>query len=310
MGPLRNMEIRKAELIQRESPSFTMYPVSLISDSNLSTNELYYLRYLFVRQARAPSSVFGTTFRYLWHLYNFNLSCPSTPVLRYSALARSIILHVRETNMNDFPVEHYEYMSRFLQELRKAINNNTVDEAHLFAVFLAIYPNSWRDPERSGAYYTLLGVFCAILQHLDFLYPKSPSNYLARHVWRYMLSYLRRICARRNRSMVTNQQSVTQSYTMHLLDMRLRERYDTRDQVHRVLFDVDQYPHRHCFWNAWDLIDSLRASFGMIYAGEAGKSEMIDKESSLRRLIHAIHGRTDGFEMFKHLDEIQEVKIT
>ena len=279
--------------------------------------DLYYLRMIFSRHSRWINPVHSTAFHYLWQAYSFNLSFSSNCVLRYSALAFEVISHVvfdrHILSQVDFPLEYYEYTSQFLNGLRKAIKENTIDETHLFAVFFAVLTGrmtAWFEPEESNTYFTYLGVFCSTLEHLINRQAKARRTN-STPLWRLLLSHIRRL-HRFLRSFATvTQDPRTHFYPMHLLDIKIpwsNEMDPIVATLPGLALNIKWCSFLHC-WDVTDLTMSFQSAFNHICRRPAGTTAAIDTATALKRLIDSIRRGSDGFEKFKYLDGIYQVKF-
>jgi len=292
-------QVQRSRVLPQECGSISASPVSLIADASLSTQDLYNLRVLFFRYTN--ETILGTTFRYLWRTYNFYFSGSCTPLLRYSALA--LVVQTR--------TEYFEYVSRFLEELRTVINRDTVEEAHLFAVFIAIFHCFKPFFFDRKAYHTYIGVFCALLRKLMQQHENGLQIYPGRPLWRQQL-----LCLRRSYRCYdyTGDDPATQVYSMHVLEINLPD-YDS--DVHEALFLYeaptggiwhDTY-HRLHYFHILDLTCCLRSGFRFIYQHQGVAYGKHDNTSALARLIDIIRDRLDGFRKYKYFDGIYRVRV-
>jgi len=104
-------------------------------------------------------------------------------------------------------LDYYAYLSHFHEGICKAIEENKVDETHLLALHFAIMANWW-----SSDWDLYLNIFVAVMEHL--IYARSPSGckQTSSYIWRYLLSFHRRI----SRRLTANR-----LYSMHLLQNQL-----------------------------------------------------------------------------------------
>ena len=168
-------------------PSLTYYPVSPIVNSNFPSQELFHLRFLFAENSPQPFSIRGTLLRYIWGIYGFDISNVRDSSLRYAAMA-SGAKNFAWISGQSLALDYYAYLSHFHEGICKAIEENKVDETHLLALHFAITAN-WRTSDRN----LYLNIFVAVMEHL--IYARSPSGckQTSSYIWRYLLSYHRRI---------------------------------------------------------------------------------------------------------------------
>jgi len=310
------MEIQRTEVARCQSHSLITYPLSLITDSNLSVDDLRYLRIIFAYYAiEDPNrpSVHGKTFRFLWETYGFNFLHSRTPILIYSALAFGALNEHSHLKAVAISTKYYQYMSQFLAELRKAIRENAIEETHLFAVCLAVWNGSYVirqcPKEADDSYYLFVGVLCAVLDQLlvDKL-SSARSGYPGQHLWRYLLSYIRRSYQHPRLYDPNRQDPYDKYHALHLLDMKLLGDNGTHQTIvarpnEQISFDIGGSRFSH-YWDVTDITASLRAVFNHAYC--PGANTFV-AGSELSSLIKAIRSRTGGFEKFKYLDRDFEV---
>ena len=128
----------QCEIVEQDiDTSFAYYPLSLIADSNLSAQELFYFRYLYSKNAPQPFSVDGTLLRYLWGTYGLKFSNLSKQSLRYVIMSFAAI-NIAWDCRQPIPTDYYENLSRFHESMSRALKENIIDETHLVALYYAI----------------------------------------------------------------------------------------------------------------------------------------------------------------------------
>ena len=295
---------------RRGDETLLIYPVSLIADSNVSSEGLYYLRYVFADYYPEPFSIVGAILSYLWNSYGFDFSNSSTPLLRYSVMASAAIFQSKKDG-GRVRFKYYEYLSHFHQGLLRAIKSNTVDETHLFALFFIIVSSrtySSFDPSESESGYTYCNVFCAVMEQLigQHEYPDR------KQVWRLALSYLRRCSAYPPTDTVIVHDSEAQIQLMYFLDTQLPGNY-TFDNMTVIpcqfsIPEIDKDSILH-FWNVIDVILSVRTSFQLTYRNQITGHWPMEKETAFIQFLDAARSRSDGFQKFQYLDEVFEVRL-
>ena len=312
-GPLRSIESQNDSDIGPEVRALSKYPVSLISDSNLSAQDLYYLRYLFDVNSRCTFSALGTIFRYLWESYGFNLS-NSSGCLLPSAMASAAIDNACRVG-GAIPTEYYEYISRFHEDLLGSIRANKVDETHLFALSLAIHTArlySFINRKESAAYYTYLNLFCVTLEQMIRQHAE-PHGYPPKAIWNYTLLFLRRNYLYPQGVAAITQDSDTHLYRMHHLSTELPAAYNFDGMLNEVtdpgLYFMEEGSKFffQCFWNVTDILCSLQSNFRNLYRVRLNQSSNLDMDRNYARLLEAVRLRTESFERLRYMDKVFEV---
>jgi len=289
--------------------------VSLISDSNIPSQELFYLRYLFSQHSRCSFSVLATVFRYLWDTYGFNLSNSSNSVLRYSGIAKAAIDHTLRIKGN-IPPEYYEYVSQYHEDLLFAIGQNKVDEMHLFALCLAVHNArlySFYFCKESTAYYTYLDLFCVTLQHMIDQHLLDRTHPL-KAIWSSTLSLLRRTYLYPQGIASLTQDSDIQLHRMYLLSTKLPPGH-CFDEILNPSIEPSLYFAEnggkffvHCCWNICDVLCSLQSCFRIIYRRRERRPSDLQTEHDFRQLLQSIQTRSNEFERLRPLDKVFEVR--
>src|SRR5438270_118316 len=111
--------------------------LSLIKDSGVDDQELYYVRNMHHIYSRQRTGCFAVILQNLCEIYGLTFK---DKTLHYSVLAWAT--KPREDFYTAWPVsqqvDHYTYKSLFYQDLRTAIRQNSISECHLFALLFAI----------------------------------------------------------------------------------------------------------------------------------------------------------------------------
>lgn len=292
--------------------SLTVYPVSLITDSNLSPQDIFYIRYLYAEFALQPFSVDGTLLRYIWGVYGFNFSALSNQSLRYAAMALAAI-HLAIKTKQVVPIAFYEYMSQFHEGLLRAIQSNTIDETHLFALHFAICcaGNSNQDkslPERKSEASVYSDGFLAVLHHLTVQISTTDSKFPSRHVWRFLLSFRRRVWHSTFKSESVNDNR--RLWSMHLLDSQLSNNSSNLETNQMVVGCRSPDPLLFSYWDTGDILSSLLSSFRVSYSNRAQLFGFLRQDLVVAEMLDAVRGRANGFEKLHRLEKEYEVALS
>ena len=207
--------------------------------------------------------------------------------------------------------DYYEYLSDFQEGLLKVIKNNSVNESHLFALFLIIDSTNQYcriDPNEVGARHTYLNLFCAVLAHLLRQHPRAHRK----PVWRFALSFIRRMLYL---SLATRDQDVL-LLSLDSLDVELPGNYSfqnlfTASQLHTPQID-NSILH---YWNVEDIKASLGAGFRLTYLDQLNKPSALateirlSKENEFVKLLYDVRHRSNTFEKFRYIDRLFEVRL-
>lgn len=206
------------------------------------------------------------------------------------------------------PLEYYEYVSRFHNGLLKAINENAVDETHLFALSLAVHNPllySLDTDEAHEAYYTYLNLFCATLDHMiDDARTNSPKP-----IWNFTLQFVRRTYAYPHDPAAVNHDSDTQLYRMHLLNTKLPVLNSFDGMFEPSFFFTEEgadFAFRY-YWDVVDILCSLQSNFRILYRRRPNDCSNTEADKGFARLLGYVRSRTNGFERLRYMDELFEV---
>jgi hypothetical protein len=269
----------------------------------MSDTELFYVRYIFVKNSRNPCSARGVILHHLWEMYGFDLSRPAGQLVRYSAMA-TLIVCLAGRHASHLPREYYEYMAQFHKGLRKAVRENLVDESHLLSLFLITECTTFLPQPDANEYQTYVGVFCAVLENLILRcpYPRRKP------IWTFVLCSLRR---HHWLLWPVNDASDAQANSLQLLDRQLP---GYEDGSKEVLFKSTSHPCRQfdrtqglCHLNTMDVRISIETRFRLTYRHRVVNGTTIEDEDDFRKFLHDVCTCTNGFEKYKYLDEIFEV---
>jgi hypothetical protein len=303
--------LRTAEEIESAQASTDLsYPVSFIANSNLSPAELFDLRFLFIAHHPWPLSVHGTIMHYLWATYGFDFSHASSESLRYSAMAFATVDQIQLLG-GVLPVHYYEYVSHFHASLLSALRTDTVNETHLFALFIMIlssfraYAGNGDMSESDGIfmyYDPFLAVLGRLVQQRAFPHQKE--------LWRFSLSFLRRSCENFNKNQPSTRTRHVLLRSMHFLDGQLpgNQSYETILFASIAGFDAHIANMSLHSWNVTDILLTIRANFFLTYGEQTVGGPSIQMESDFVHLLHSVRSRKNGFEKYSHLEDAFEVQ--
>ena len=226
-------------------------PVSLIFDINLSDQELFLLRRLYMRhQSSKVSSCVGLLLQHLWNSYG---SVFKDKTLLYAALTFESYWNDDSTdNWSPFGnVEYYSFKSRFNTSLIDSIGRGDISECHFFALFLA------SQSSKSGvhSFKKELAVYQQGMVEIQrFLSRSSEADrYRPLHQQRpFFLSFTRRILCRGDYSMP--EYLVADLSTDSLPELELRR---VPSQLSPSLRQLSGYPSAPCQddgveFHSWD----------------------------------------------------------
>ena len=218
--------------------------------------------------------------------------------------------------VQDFPqLEYDRYMHRFRAGLIHAIEENTVDETHLLGVYFIIGSSHalQHSPQSVEAH---VDGFCTIMDHLNQQAKDSRRKFPLQHVWRLLLSYIRRGYQYPYPSAHTSSLEKTdaQLLAMHDLDMQLPSNYTLRGEINCFVGSSYYTGEERCRrlsrgWDVWDILSSLKAKFRGSYYRHAGATAL-ETHLLFGSFIESIRAGTGGFERFQYLHEEFEVSIT
>jgi hypothetical protein len=287
---------------------YSMYPVSLIADSNLPTEDLQYLRYMFHEISPSRYSIAGTILRLLWSTYGYTFSEPSSPVLRSSVLAAAVV-GMSFQGRTEVPFQYNGYTREFTNGFNQAKAEGTLDETHLFGLYFVI-GNIRAEKNLSLDFDRHLTDFCETLDRFN-REARAGRQFPLRHVWRLMLSFLRRGYASPSGHALSIHDKDALFLRMHDLDMQISSDHNLGGTINRFVGSSYYSGEERCRrlsrgWDVSDILCSLKAKFRESYKHyPANSSPEIDFHFG--RFMESIRAGTDGFERFRYLHKAFEV---
>jgi hypothetical protein len=180
------------------SQAFISPTPSLINDTNRSTSEIYYIRFLHSRFSNPSDNVASSIIlQNLWREYGltFEEEC-----LQFAALCFACVQFPSKRTQGEISYRYYQFKAKFHANLRRALADNRISECHLFALYLVI--------ESLGRHWSHLKVdsmasirseaqvfqdgFLRILAHCDNLLSLGTLKPRLRFLWGVALAELRR----------------------------------------------------------------------------------------------------------------------
>ena len=123
-----------------------MSSISMISDSNLSERELFYLRCIYMYNSKYNGWL-PTIIQHLWHAYGLIFT---DKTLLYSVMAEYVVTTPEPERLPQRMMDYYHFKSIFHRNLMVKIRRNEILETHLFAILFAIV-GCINEPEKSDS---------------------------------------------------------------------------------------------------------------------------------------------------------------
>ena len=261
-----------------DTSNLCTYPVSLVAESNIPTQELFYLRYMYSKftHTRFARDREGILLAYLWDTYGLTFSNSATQLLRYSVMA-SAAIDIRGRS-HIVPTEYYEYLSRLHEDTSIAIRKGSIDETHLFAVYFAIYNATSHSSVTTNhsawpsEAYTYANLFLAIMEHLLQEARTTRRQFPLQYIWRFMLSSLRRIYPDAPVCFLVRSTHCRDrlNYSIHLLDSKLTNQWSGHKIAQQIAGGSSQGRfHIGRFWDVLDVLYSFKACFRASYTKQS-----------------------------------------
>ena len=295
------------------NPGFLGFPASprpLNAVPNSSQEDLYYLEYLFHTISPSEFTVAGTFFRSLWRAYGVTFSDPSASLLRFSVLASAVVGSSFQSRQEVPQYKYTHYLNQFLNGLRQATEQNNLNETHLFGLYFVI-ENVSAESRHSELFEKYLDRFCKTMNQLNHQAKESGHEFPLQHVWRLLLSYLRREYLRPSAPNLSIQKKDARLLAMHELDIQLVSSRNLGGRVNRFPGSSYYSEEERCrrlsrSWDVWDILSSLKAKFRVLYYRQSDRPA-IETNFLFGRFIDSIRAGTDGFERFQYLHKAFEV---
>ena len=295
------------------APVFLRFPRSpepLIATPNLFLQDAHYFQYLYYTILPSRWSIAGTIFRFLWRTYGITFSNPgSSDLLRSSVLASAVVGKSYQTGQEVPQPEYNRYLNHFRGALNQAIAENNFDETHLLALYFVI--GNARAESNHAEFEKYLDYFCRLMGHLNQQAKNSGHQFPLQHIWRLLLSYLRRGYVYSSGTPLSIRKKDVQLLAMHDLDMQLTSNRNLGGDVNGFVGSSYYSGEERCRrlsrgWDVWDILSSLKAKFRTSYYHQ---SETTGLETNLLfgKFIESIRAGTEGFERFKYLKKAFEV---
>ena len=111
-----------------------MSSISMISDSDLSERELFYLRCIYMHNSKYNYWL-SPIVQHLWHAYGLIFT---DKTLLYSVMAEYVVTAPESERLPQQMIDYYYFKSIFHRNLMVKIRRNEILETHLFAILFAI----------------------------------------------------------------------------------------------------------------------------------------------------------------------------
>lgn len=290
--------------------AFGVRPELPITPATVSQEDSYYLEYLFRTISPSAFSVAGTIFRSLWRAYEITFSHPLAFALRSSVLASAVIRSAYSA-CEQVPQHKYtHYLNNFLNSLRWANAESRVGEEHLFGLFFVIQ-NVRAESKHSALYEKYLDWFCKMMGQLNQQAKDSGRQFPLQHVWRLLLSFLRREYVYPSAPTLSIQKKDARLLAMHELDVQLVCNRNLGGRVNQYVGSSYYSEEERCRrlsrnWDIWDILSSLKARFRVAYYRHWDHASQ-ETNFLFGKFVESIRAGRDGFERFQYLHKAFEV---
>jgi hypothetical protein len=245
----------------------------------------------------------------MWYVYGFDFSASQDHTMRYAVMAYITTVIARKCKQQ-IHRDFYKYLSHFYKGIGRAIENNTIDETHLFALFYGVI-STWMYTDRETAVtgqnleaHVHLKGFLAVLEHLSPQISTSGSGFPSHLLWRFSLSFFRRSLD----VYLMNLESINDlRWSMHTLDRKLWRNVDNIE-VSEQIFGYSDRNHSACVnWDTRDVFHSLMAASCLWYRNRYYGSAFVGDDLTVEETVDAISNRYNGFEKLHSLEKEYEV---
>lgn len=207
--------------------------------------------------------------------------------------------------------DFYEYISHFHEGMSQAIQTGTINETHLFALYLVSHIYWNRDiglEELTSEWHIYLEGFLMVLARLTSEANATNSKFPSRDIWRFLLSLYRRAWFNRASLDGLAEKLHYLPLSMHLLDNQLTRGGSNLETSVKIAGYSGPY-FLFLYWDTLDIIHSLIAAFSLSYGTRYFGLGFVRQDLALVEILDGIRSRTNSFTRLHRLEKEYEVTL-